>query len=240
MDARPTRKSLHGWRFRPPPSPRASGAWNSPRPCASWRFQTIPRMALTSSSRSGSRCAGGRRRMSTRSGKTARGPEHSDHHRTERSGDAGGAAGLFADQYLSHPPRRCDPGGLRASIRACHGRPEVRVQCGAPLTDLDLDGLDRQVIEALGRDARISNRQIASDLGVAEATIRTRIRRLQAAHLIHFTALTDFRIVGSPTLVLFGIDADPRQIPKLAAELSAMPEINCVMVLLGRYDLLAT
>jgi Lrp/AsnC family transcriptional regulator for asnA, asnC and gidA len=108
------------------------------------------------------------------------------------------------------------------------------------LTDVDLDALDRQVIEALGRDARISNRQIASDLGVAEATIRTRIRRLQAAHLIHFTALTDFRIVGSPTLVLFGIDADPRQIPKLAAELSAMPEINCVMVLLGRYDLLAT
>jgi Lrp/AsnC family transcriptional regulator for asnA, asnC and gidA len=108
------------------------------------------------------------------------------------------------------------------------------------LTDIDLDALDRQVIEALGRDARISNRQIASDLGVAEATIRTRIRRLQGAHLIHFTALTDFRIVGSPTLVLFGIDADPRQIPKLGAELSAMPEINCVMVLLGRYDLLAT
>jgi Lrp/AsnC family transcriptional regulator, regulator for asnA, asnC and gidA len=108
------------------------------------------------------------------------------------------------------------------------------------LKDIELDSLDRQVIEALGRDARISNRQIASDLGVAEATIRTRIRRLQGAHLIHFTALTDFRIVGSPTLVLFGIDADPRQIPKLAAELSAMPEINCVMVLLGRYDLLAT
>lgn len=108
------------------------------------------------------------------------------------------------------------------------------------MIDIDLDALDRQVIEALGRDARISNRQIASDLGVAEATIRTRIRRLQGAHLIHFTALTDFRIVGSPTLVLFGIEADPRQIPKLGAELSAMPEINCVMVLLGRYDLLVT
>lgn len=103
-----------------------------------------------------------------------------------------------------------------------------------------LDALDRRLIHALAQDGRVSNRQIATSLGVAEATIRTRIKRLQNEHLIQFTALTDFRMVGSPTLVLFGIHADPGRVPKLAAELSELSAINCVIVLLGRFNLLAT
>jgi Lrp/AsnC family transcriptional regulator, regulator for asnA, asnC and gidA len=47
-------------------------------------------------------------------------------------------------------------------------------------------------------------------------------------------------MVGSPTLVIFGIHADPARVPKLADELARMREINCVMVLLGRFSLLAT
>jgi Lrp/AsnC family transcriptional regulator, regulator for asnA, asnC and gidA len=98
------------------------------------------------------------------------------------------------------------------------------------VTEIRLDALDRRIIEELGRDARVSNRQIATDLGVAEATIRARLRRLQSEHLM----------VGSPTLVIFGIHADPARVPKLADELARMREINCVMVLLGRFSLLAT
>ena len=102
-----------------------------------------------------------------------------------------------------------------------------------------LDDLDRQIIERLARDARVSNRAIASELGVTEGTIRTRIKRLQAEGLIQFTVVTDFRMAGSPNLVMMGIHADPGRVPTLAQELSAIPEINCVIVLLGRYNLLA-
>ena len=35
-----------------------------------------------------------------------------------------------------------------------------------------LDDFDRQLIEVLGRDARVSNRKIAADLGVTEGTVR--------------------------------------------------------------------
>ena len=47
-----------------------------------------------------------------------------------------------------------------------------------------LDDLDRQIVERLARDARVSNRAIAAELGVTEGTIRTRIKRLQAEGLI--------------------------------------------------------
>ncbi len=102
-----------------------------------------------------------------------------------------------------------------------------------------LDELDHKIITALGKDARVSNRQIAAALGVTEGTIRTRIRRLQNEGLIQFTVVTDFKVVGSPNLVMFGIHADIARVPALAKTLAAIPEFGCVMVLLGRYNLLA-
>lgn len=102
-----------------------------------------------------------------------------------------------------------------------------------------LDDLDRRIVEKLSRDARVSNRAIAAELGVTEGTIRTRIKRLQAEGLIQFTVVTDFRMAGSPNLCMMGIDADPARVKQLARELSDMPEIGCVVILLGRYSLLA-
>ena len=102
-----------------------------------------------------------------------------------------------------------------------------------------LDDLDHQIVERLARDARVSNRAIAAELGVTEGTIRTRVKRLQAEGLIQFTVVTDFRMAGSPNLVMFGIHADPSRVEEIAKQISAIPEINCVIVLLGRYSVLA-
>lgn len=102
-----------------------------------------------------------------------------------------------------------------------------------------LDDLDHQIVERLARDARVSNRAIAAELGVTEGTIRTRIKRLQGEGLIQFTVVTDFRMAGSPNLVMFGIHADPARVAGIAKQISAIPEINCVIVLLGRYSILA-
>ena len=102
-----------------------------------------------------------------------------------------------------------------------------------------LDDLDRRIVEKLGRDARVSNRQIAAELGVTEGTVRSRIKRLQAERLLQFTVVTDFRLAGSPNLVMLGIDAEPSRVQTLANQLSALDDINCVIILLGRYSLLA-
>jgi len=107
------------------------------------------------------------------------------------------------------------------------------------MTQIKLDDLDHKIIDILGRDARVSNRQIAADLGVTEGTIRARIKYLQSERLIQFTVVTDFRMEGSPNLVMMGIHADPSRVPALATELSRIPEVNCVVVLLGRYSLMA-
>ena len=108
------------------------------------------------------------------------------------------------------------------------------------MTDMNkLDAIDRKIVDRLSRDARVSNRSIAKELGVTEGTIRQRIKRLQNEGLVQFTVVTDFRMAGSHNLCMMGIDADPSCVRGLAEQLRQMSEVNCVVLLLGRFNLLA-
>jgi len=107
------------------------------------------------------------------------------------------------------------------------------------MTNILLDELDHRIIEAFSQDGRASNRQIAQELNITEGTVRTRIKRLQNRRLIHFTTVTSFRFNGSPNLVMLRIRADQSRLQELAASLASMAEIGCVVIMLGRYNLLA-
>ena len=107
------------------------------------------------------------------------------------------------------------------------------------MTESKLDSLDRRIIDKLARDARVSNRQIATDLDVTEGTIRSRIKRMQAEDLIRFTVVTDFRMAGSPNLVMLGIQVEPGRVAEVSQALCGMDEIGCVAIMLGRYSILA-
>ena len=102
-----------------------------------------------------------------------------------------------------------------------------------------LDELDHQIIDLLARDARVSNRQIAEQLGVTEGTIRGRVKRLEKDNCIRFTAVTNVAFAGAPKVVLIGVHAAHGELTALSQRIAAMPEIRCVIITLGRYDILA-
>lgn len=102
-----------------------------------------------------------------------------------------------------------------------------------------LDDLDRQLIEVLERDARVSNRKIAGDLGVTEGTVRGRIKRLQQEGLIAFTAITSFGLTNSSKMAFIGIQADVENVREVAAKISEIPPINALMITMGRFNILA-
>lgn len=102
----------------------------------------------------------------------------------------------------------------------------------------DLDELDRRLMDVLGEDARLSNRSLGRRLGVAEGTIRVRIKRLMARRLLRFTAITDNRQHGSPILAFIRVRADPVTVDGLAASISQMRDIRSVIVTLGSFNLL--
>jgi Lrp/AsnC family transcriptional regulator, regulator for asnA, asnC and gidA len=102
-----------------------------------------------------------------------------------------------------------------------------------------LDELDHRIIDLLRIDARVSNRQIGAQLGVTEGTIRARINRLEEGGCIRLTAVTNVSFVGSPKVVLIGIQAQHSALKALSQKIAAMPEIRCVILTLGRFDILA-
>ena len=65
-----------------------------------------------------------------------------------------------------------------------------------------LDAVDCQMIELLQKDGRISNTEIAKNIGLSEATVRTRLNRLIQEEYIQIVAVSNpiklgFEIVGT-------------------------------------------
>jgi Lrp/AsnC family transcriptional regulator for asnA, asnC and gidA len=102
-----------------------------------------------------------------------------------------------------------------------------------------IDDIDREVIERLSNDSRLSNRAIAEALGVTEGTIRARLKRLRDAGLIRFTALTNLSRLGAMRVVFFRVAADLKKVRKVGEALAAMEEIKCVMITTGHHNILA-
>src|SRR5690625_1817968 len=71
-----------------------------------------------------------------------------------------------------------------------------------------LDRLDRQILDWLSMDARTSNRRIAGAVGVTEGTVRTRIRRMEAAGQIRLTAVTNIEHLVNPVLAYVWIEVE--------------------------------
>jgi Transcriptional regulators len=102
-----------------------------------------------------------------------------------------------------------------------------------------LDALDQQLIELLARDARVSNRKIASELGVTEGTVRGRIKRLQQDGLIAFTAITGFEMGKRAQLAFISVQADFQSVREVAETISKIAGINSVLITMGQFNITA-
>ncbi len=102
-----------------------------------------------------------------------------------------------------------------------------------------IDELDQKIIALLSDDARLSNRKIAADLGFTEGTIRSRVKRLEDENYIRFTAVTSMAHMNTPQLGQIGIHAEQDKIRDVAEAVAQIAEINAVIILLGRFDILA-
>ncbi|WP_420383519.1 Lrp/AsnC family transcriptional regulator [Novosphingobium sp.] len=102
-----------------------------------------------------------------------------------------------------------------------------------------LDSLDQQLIDILSRDARVSNRKIAADLGVTEGTVRGRIKRLQQDGLIAFTAITGFEMGKRARLAFINVQADVDKVRDVARAIADLPPVNAVLITMGQFNITA-
>ena len=104
-----------------------------------------------------------------------------------------------------------------------------------------LDAVDRAIVDRLGPDARVSNRQIAADLGVTEGTVRARIKRMEEEKLIRITAITNIDRFRDAALAYIWIEVERSDQAREVAEALSPKFRNSGLsgVMLGRSDILA-
>lgn len=88
----------------------------------------------------------------------------------------------------------------------------------------EIDEVDKVILEMLQDDARSSFRKIAQKIGVSEATIFVRVKKLLTRGVIsRFTAIVSPEHVGKGLTAFVLISADPK---KLQAVFEALNEID--------------
>ncbi|GAA2902507.1 putative transcriptional regulator, AsnC family protein [Actinoplanes cyaneus] len=105
------------------------------------------------------------------------------------------------------------------------------------MSETGLDEINKQIIDHLQRDGRMSYATLAKTIGLSEAAVRQRVQRLLDNGLMQIVAVTDPLTLGFARQAMVGlrVNGDLRVI---ADQLAAIPEVDYVVICAGRYDLL--
>ncbi|WP_436520401.1 Lrp/AsnC family transcriptional regulator [Actinoplanes sp. HUAS TT8] len=105
------------------------------------------------------------------------------------------------------------------------------------MSETGLDEINKQIIDHLQRDGRMSYATLAKTIGLSEAAVRQRVQRLLDNGLMQIVAVTDPLTLGFARQAMVGlrVNGDLREI---ADKLAAIPEVDYVVICAGRYDLL--
>ncbi|MGR3572579.1 Lrp/AsnC family transcriptional regulator [Brevirhabdus sp.] len=105
---------------------------------------------------------------------------------------------------------------------------------------VDLDAIDRSLLRALARDATQSTGALGRRLGLSQPAAWRRIRRLEEAGIITGRRLIlDAEKLGFGVTVFLGIKLATRgrvSLDDFERAVSAIPEVQTVQHVLGRYD----
>ena len=103
-----------------------------------------------------------------------------------------------------------------------------------------MDATDRRILRALHRRARLSNAELAEEVGLSPTPCWTRVRRLEAAGVIQgYVAILDQAALGYPDTVFIEIMMerhDAEQLRRFEQAVTDMPEVVEAWLVTGEYD----
>lgn len=102
---------------------------------------------------------------------------------------------------------------------------------------LRLDATDQRIVELLRENGRLPYRAIARDLGITEATVRTRVRRLEDDNFLRVVAVTDLEAAGYGMLLAVGVQVENRAPEAVARDIARIAEVFSVNVVVGAQDI---
>jgi DNA-binding Lrp family transcriptional regulator len=103
-----------------------------------------------------------------------------------------------------------------------------------------MDDLDQKLITLLRHNARRSVSDLAIELGVARATIRTRMERLEkSGEIIGYTVMLKSDAAALPVRGIMMIEVEGHAADRVLRSLNGFSEISAIHTTNGRWDLIA-
>lgn len=103
----------------------------------------------------------------------------------------------------------------------------------------DLDETDQRLIAELRRDGRAALSDLATRLGIARATVRSRMERLaERGEIAGFTVVTRGDVTALPVRGLMMVGIEGRGTDRILARLTGFPDVMAVHTTNGRWDLI--
>ncbi|MCD6088820.1 Lrp/AsnC family transcriptional regulator [Candidatus Bathyarchaeota archaeon] len=101
---------------------------------------------------------------------------------------------------------------------------------------MKIDSVDKEILRMLQDDARISFKKIAEKIGVSEATIFVRVKKLRKNGVIkRFTAIVSPDLLGKNLTAFVLINTEPKNLEHVLDALSSMDDVYEVYDVTGAY-----
>ena len=101
-----------------------------------------------------------------------------------------------------------------------------------------VDELDIKILNILQKNARLSYREIAKELGVSVGTVYNRVKRLEKSGVIKgYTPLIDYEKIGFGLTALIGIKAQGKKIIELEKRISECKQVTMIYDITGEFDI---
>jgi Lrp/AsnC family transcriptional regulator for asnA, asnC and gidA len=102
----------------------------------------------------------------------------------------------------------------------------------------EIDSVSRDIIRLLCEDGRKSTADLARELGVAEGTVRRKLRRLLESRTIAIKAVVDPLCLGQSISATIGLDVERRYLDPVADRLASYAFVDKVYLTTGPFDVM--
>jgi len=103
-----------------------------------------------------------------------------------------------------------------------------------------MDAIDKKILRALARQGRLTNSELAEEVGLSASPCWTRVKRLEQAGVIKgYAALLDQAALGLPDTVFIEVMMerhDEAQLKRFEEAVQTIPEILECHLVTGEYD----
>jgi DNA-binding Lrp family transcriptional regulator len=102
-----------------------------------------------------------------------------------------------------------------------------------------LDELDKKIIKALNKNARMSFRQVAKKLKISPTTLHNKVRKLENSGILKgYIPLIDTESVGYNLTAIIGLRVIQDKDIEVQEVISKLPQVGAIYEITGEWDLI--